>query len=140
MSGWQIALMSATITVVMGYLFYLAKRQDDSRRAVAAAKEQRLASFVDRYRRLVGSAQSANLLGMLAAGVLSLADSEEIWEVCRRIEAEGLTPGIPPTYLDDLKEADVIQFFRLYSSSRSQPQSDALVRRLIQQSKGTPVG
>lgn len=140
MSGWQITLLGAAVAAVIAYLLFLAKRQADDRRAVAAAKELRLTSFVDRYRELVRTAQSSNLRGMLAAGVLSLADSEEVKEVCRRIEAEGLTPGIPHTYLGDLGDSDLLRFFQLYSQSRSMLQSDALVRKLIRQAKGSPDG
>lgn len=140
MSGWQITLLGVAATAVIGYLLYLAKRHDDDRRAVAAARERRLGSLVDRYRELVKTAQSSNLRGMLAAGVLSLADSEEVKEVCRRIEAEGLTPGIPHTYLHDLGDSDLLLFFQLYSRSQGMPQSDALVRKLIRETKGNPDG
>ena len=112
-----------------------AERQEDRQRELELERAKRIGGVVDRYRDLANRYESGNLKGMLRAGVLSLARSDEVAEACRMIDEEGLPPAIPRPYRTELQGADLLVFFQLLKQHPDQLWSDAAVRELAKQAR-----
>ena len=97
---------------------------------------KRIHGVVGRYRDLVDSVTTSSMSGMLRAGVLDLNSSEEVAEACSIIESQGLIPGIQKIYMDELKGADLLLFFRLLQERPLfELSDDGCVRRIIREAK-----
>ncbi len=112
-----------------------AAEKENERRRLDSEIEERVQRVVDNYRDLALSLKSSNLDGLLRAGVLSLENSSEVEEVCRRIEQQGLTPGIPSAYKPELEAADLMHFFQLLQENPKMARTDSGVRRLATTAK-----
>jgi hypothetical protein len=138
MTPLQMTLLGISGSATIALLLLWVKRADQRRTIVAQEREQRIARVVERYGELARRLESTNLRGMLKAGVLGLANSDEVAEVLRRIDAEGLTPGIPGTYRVNMEGVDLLVFFRLLHEQPEKAMTDAGVRELIEMAKGAP--
>jgi len=109
------------------------ERQEDHAVRLESERENRITKALESYRALVHSTQSSNLNGMLRAGVLSLESSDEVAHACQRIKSEGLTLGIPDTYMTELRDCDLLLFFKLLSQRPDDARTGGGVRRIIEE-------
>lgn len=121
--------------IIISALIYFARVQREKLYRAKEEKKKRINSVVDRYRDQVVKHISAGLIGMQRSGVLGLLSSEEVEEVFSIIENEGLTPGIPKTYMLELKGRDLLLFFQLLQQRKSKTFADGEVRRIIKEVK-----
>ena len=120
----EIAIAVAVVTLIVGVLIFFAQGQNTGR----ARRADAIRLAVNAYIR--GAGTIAGIPGALRAGVMTLPDAGAVATFLDECQASG-DDCLPKTYRSELRDSELLEFFRRCSIAQDRVHLDPTVREIL---------